>query len=92
MGKWCLHASSFNFDRIIIKVAGNQDRHKNSDEFDFGLWFPWPIYLCLEMRFDLGRLDSGERSLPFGLLVSVCGKSIVYTFCLCFSEINSFYN
>ena len=26
-----------------------------------GLWF--------EMRFDLGTLDSGERSLPFGLLV-----------------------
>ena len=23
MGKWCLHASSFIFDRIIIKVAGN---------------------------------------------------------------------
>ena len=36
MGKWCLHASSFIFDRIIIKVAGNQDRHKSSDKFDFG--------------------------------------------------------
>ena len=36
MGKWCLHASSFIFDRIIIKVAGNQDRHKSSDEFSFG--------------------------------------------------------
>ena len=36
MGKWCLHASSFIFDRIIIKVAGNQDRHKSSVEFDFG--------------------------------------------------------
>ena len=24
------------FDRIIIKVAGNQDRHKGLDEFDFG--------------------------------------------------------
>ena len=36
MGKWCLHASSFIFDWIIIKVAGNQDRHKSSDEFDFG--------------------------------------------------------
>ena len=36
MGKCCLHASSFIFDRIIIKVAGNQDRHKNSEEFDFG--------------------------------------------------------
>ena len=36
MGKCCLHASSFIFDRIIIKVAGNQDRHKSSVEFDFG--------------------------------------------------------
>ena len=36
MGKYCLHASSFIFGRIIIKVAGNQDRHKSSDEFDFG--------------------------------------------------------
>ena len=27
IGKWCLHASSFIFDQIISKVAGNQDRH-----------------------------------------------------------------
>ena len=37
MGKCFLHAGSFIFDRIIIKVAGNQDRHKSSNEFDFGL-------------------------------------------------------
>ena len=36
MGKWCLHASSFIFDRIIIRAAGNQDRHKSLVEFDFG--------------------------------------------------------
>ena len=36
-----------------------------------GLWFPWLIYMFLEMRFDLGTLDSGERSLPFGLLVTM---------------------
>ena len=36
MGKWCLHASLFIFDWIIIKVAGNQDRHKSLVEFDFG--------------------------------------------------------
>ena len=36
MGKCCLHASSFIFDRIIIKIAGNEDRHKSSVEFDFG--------------------------------------------------------
>ena len=37
MGKWCLHASLFIFDWIFIKVAGDQDRHKSSVEFDFGL-------------------------------------------------------
>ena len=35
MGKWCLHASSFIFDQIIIKVAGNKDRHKSLGKFDF---------------------------------------------------------
>ena len=34
-----------------------------------GLWFLWPIYMFFEMRFDFGTLESGERSLPFGLLV-----------------------
>ena len=37
MGKWCLRASLFIFDRIIIQVAGTQDKHKSPDEFDFGL-------------------------------------------------------
>ena len=36
VGKCCLHARLFNFDRIIIKVAGNQDRHKSPDEFNVG--------------------------------------------------------
>ena len=36
MGKWCLHASSFIFDRNIIKVADTQERHKSSVEFEFG--------------------------------------------------------
>ena len=69
MGKWCLHASSFIFDRIIIKIAGNEDRQKSSDEFDFGsLASIADLYIFL-MRFDLGTLDSGERSVPFVLLV-----------------------
>ena len=69
MGKWCLHASSFIFDQIIIKVAGNQDRHKSLDEFDFGPVVSMAHLYVFEMRFDLGTLDSGERLLPFGLLV-----------------------
>ena len=74
MGKWCLHVSSFIFDRLIIKDAGNQDRQKSSDEFSFGP-LDGPVILVFEMRFDLGTLDSGERSMPFGLLVSWCGSN-----------------
>ena len=71
MGKWCLHASSFIFDQVVIKVAGNRDRHKSLDEFDFGPLVSMAHLYVFEMRFDLGTLDSGERSLPFGLLVNV---------------------
>ena len=78
-------AHSF-FDRIIIKVAGTQNRHKSSDEFDFGplvsmahlhvvvsffFFFFFFFFSFFLMRFDLGTLDSGERSLPFGLLVCI---------------------
>ena len=35
MGKWCLQGSSFIFDLIFLKLAGNQDNHKISDEFEF---------------------------------------------------------
>ena len=72
------HASSFIFDWIIIKVAGNQDRHKSSDEFDFGPLVSMAHLYVFEMRFDLGTLDSGERSLPFGLLVILAGKENVH--------------
>ena len=35
MGKCCLQASSFIFYRIFVKLAGNQDRHKILDQFEF---------------------------------------------------------
>ena len=49
MGKCCLIASSLIFDRIIIKVAGNQHRHTSLHKFDFepdqttqfGVTCPW---------------------------------------------------
>ena len=31
----CPIDSAFNFDRIFIKLAGNQDSHNFSDEFEF---------------------------------------------------------
>ena len=52
MGKWCLHASAFVFDRIIIKVAGSHDRHKSSGKFDFG-----PLVSVAELRCSSGVLD-----------------------------------
>ena len=71
------YASSFIFDRIIIKVAGNQDRHKSSDEFCFGPLVSMAYIYVFEMRFDLGTLDSGEQSLPFGLLVLIYDKQVL---------------
>ena len=71
MGKCRLHASLFIFDQIIIKVAGNHDRHKQLGQVRFrASGFDGPfIIMFYEMRFDHGTLDSGERLLPFGLLV-----------------------
>ena len=58
MGKWCLHASLFIFDRIIIKVAGNEDRHKSLVEI-FGQIRPLILeLLALEWRkFDTFELE-----------------------------------
>ena len=117
MGKCCLHASSFIFDQIIIKVDGNQDRHKSSLEFDFGpnqtthfgvtcpwvmkishfwTWISlkpvgqsWSNFICSIIRvgerlhkvlgqIDFGTLDSGEQSLPFGLLVQKLLSSVIW--------------
>ena len=49
IGKWCTQASSFILYRIFVKLAGNQDRHKISNEFEFRpdrishfrVTFPW---------------------------------------------------
>ena len=120
MGKCCLHASLIIFDQIIIKVAGNQDRHKSSVEFDFGpnqtthfgvtcpwvtkishfwTWISlkpagqsWSNFICSIIRvgerllkvlgqIDFGTLDSGERSLPFGLLVLSYDRSSLIWVC-----------
>ena len=120
MGKWCLHASLFIFYRIIIKVAGNQDRHKSLVEFDFGpnqtthfgvtcpwvtkishflTWISlkpvgqsWSNFMCSiigvgerlhKVLVQIG--SSGERSLPFGLLVHypISNCQIYAKKCLC---------
>ena len=41
-GKRCLQASTSTFDPIFVKLAGNEDRHKIPDEFEFQS--DWTIY------------------------------------------------
>ena len=80
MGKWCLHASSFILDQIIIKVAANQDRHKSLDEFDFRplvsmahlsvFWneiWPWHIGLRWAIIGLLGYLFSNLQVTTTGI-------------------------
>ena len=62
MGKWCLQASLFIFYQIFVKLAGNQDRHKILDEFEFrpdgispfGVTHPWvPIKFSIDLLWNL---------------------------------------
>ena len=66
MGKWCLHASSFIFDRIIVKVAGNQDRHKSSVKFDRPLILEllaleWQKFHTFDLEYLWGRLANLDQ-------------------------------
>ena len=82
MGKCCLHASSFIFYRIIIKVAGNQDRHKSSDKFDFGpdqtthfelLALEWRKCYTFELEYLWGQLANLDQILCVASLEVVKG-------------------
>ena len=67
----CMLAHSFlikSSSKLLVTRTGIKARMSLIS----GLWFPWPIYMFCELTFDLGTLDSGERSLPFGLLVCIC--------------------
>ena len=64
MGKCCLRASSFIFDRNIIKVAGNQDRHKSSDEFDRIRLLSLELIALNDEHFTLSNLNISEASGP----------------------------
>ena len=73
-------ASSFLIEsssKLLVTRTG----HKSLDKLISGLWFPWPIYIFFEMRFDLGTFDSGERLLPAGLLVGRTLPLLPYFMC-----------
>ena len=51
--KWCHQLFSVTFDWVFVKLAGNEDRHKSSNKFEFvsdriirfGVIYPWaPIF------------------------------------------------
>ena len=71
MGKWCLQASSFIFYRNFVKLAGNQDRHKILDEFEFqpdrishfGVTCPWG-----RIKFSIDILWNVQVQLTFQTL------------------------
>ena len=71
MGKWCLQASSFIFDRIFVKLAGNQDSRKISEEFEFWLdqishfWVTCP---CGRIKFSIDILWNLQIQLTFQTL------------------------
>ena len=44
--------------------------------------------MFFEMRFDLGTLDSGERSLPFGLLVTCAIEMAIVLLCCFLLKLN----
>ena len=50
-GKWCLHLFPITMNSVVIKLTGNEDRHKFSDKFEFrsyltshfGVTCPWAV-------------------------------------------------
>ena len=71
MWKCCFHASLFIFDGFIIKLAGNQNRQKSSDEFDFGpdqtilelLALEWRKFYTFKLECLWGQLASLDQIL-----------------------------
>ena len=57
--------------------------------------FEWFALIAEKTAFDLGTLDSGERSLPFGLLVNhschfICDQTLI-THCIRFTGMKAIY-
>ena len=56
MGKWCLQASSFIFDWVFVKLAGNQDSHIKSQTSSNSVWIE-SVTLELHVRTLVGELN-----------------------------------
>ena len=74
MGKWCLHASSFIFDWIIIKVAGNQTGIKARSSSILGrirlltlelLPLEWRKFHTFELEYLWSQLGRGKGCIRF---------------------------
>ena len=73
MGKWCLHASSFIFDRIIIEVSGpgqayTLGRIRFWAESDNSFWSYLPLS---DENFTLLNLNISEASWPILIKIYV---------------------
>ena len=51
--------------KLLVTRTGIKARTSSNS----GLWFPWPIYMFFEMRFDLGKWTPVCNRCLFGLLV-----------------------
>ena len=84
MGKWCLQASSFIFDRIFVKLAGNQDRHKTSNEFEFRPERISHLGVCPwgQIKFSIDLLWNLQVQLTFQMKIYLvpCGRNSSYSF------------
>ena len=41
--KWCLHLFSVTMNSVFMKLTGNEDRYKSSDEFAFRSYLTGPF-------------------------------------------------
>ena len=77
MVKMVSPSRSFIFDRIIIKVAGNQNRHKSLDEFDFGPLVSMAyLHVFLKQDLTLAHWTKVSNRCPFGYLSLKCFETL----------------
>ena len=63
MGKWCLQASSFIFDWIITKVAGDQDKWRNFYAFEYE--YLWSQTVNVDQILPVASLGAGKGCIIF---------------------------
>ena len=83
--KWCLWLFSVTFDWIFVKLAGNEDRHKSSNEFEFGpdriihfgIIRPWAWkFFPIDFKWEKGKtIDFSEIIVIYDLKLATDDRS-----------------